>query len=155
MMCLLELGLAALGVYILAVPAVRFSGRVIIRPNTIFAGVFLLIQFPVAALSMVAVGAAEASKAASIGDSPPSARSLQKKYDWLEPVIVGSCGLLAAALLYTGTRRDLPQYVPPDLVHGVRDYVAEEQNRHGAEQDAADEWRGAPDPSAMDDRFRD
>jgi hypothetical protein len=154
MMCVIELGLAALGVYVLAVPVVRFGERIIIRPNTIFAGILLLIQLPVAALSLVAVGAAEASKASSVGDHPPSPRTLPKKYGWLEPAIVGSASLLAGALLYAGLRRDLPAYVPPDSIHGVRDFVAEEQNRHDAEQDAAAEWRGSPDPSAFDRRFR-
>src|SRR5262245_57563468 len=113
MICLLQLGIAAFGLYVLFAQAVRVGGRVVGRPHTIFAGLILIIQLPISGLSVVAIGAAEAGNAAAMGDTAPTSRVLAKKYGWIDPAIAGAATFLAGALLLSGMRQDLPQYVPP------------------------------------------
>jgi hypothetical protein len=145
MVLILELLLAGLGAWVLAVRDVRLGGMIIHRPSTIYIGMILLLQLPVGVLASAAAGAAEGVKAVSTGGGAVDAKQLQKKYAWVDAACVGGAVALAVVIGLATMRQDLPLYVPPDEVAGVRDYVSELRSKRDAEEKDAGCWQGEAD----------
>src|SRR5262249_35953302 len=143
---IVELALAAAGVWVVRAQTFRVGGYVISRPHTIYVGIILILQFPIGALSGVAIGAAEGIKAQAAGSSPDLKR-IQKKYAYLDLAIAGGALALAFVVGASAMREDLPQYVPREAVAGIRDIAAEQEQREAAKKRAEDEWRGESVPT--------
>lgn len=154
MVCFLQLALAALAAWVLWVPAVRVAGRVVGRPHTIFVGLILLGQLPLAFLAGAAAGAAEELRAVRDGELPPDPKKVQKKYAWIDSAVIGMAVAAAVACGLSGLKRDEPTYTPPEPIAGVRDLVSELERRKAAEEAEAEVWRGVPDPAEVEPRYR-
>jgi|SRR5579883_358599 len=146
MIWLVQLLLAAAGVWAVLARGIHVGSRVVRRPHTVYAGLILVLQLPVGALCGFALGVAEGVKAYESGVVPERKR-VQKRAVYFDAAVTGGAVLLAAAVGAAGMRAERPAYVGGETIKGVRDVAAERERRRAAQERAAEEWRGERDPA--------
>lgn len=121
MMCLMQLGLLALGVTLMTRKQIRVGDQVARRPVPFFMGLALIMQMPAVVMIGFAVGVSEGIEAARDGKTAVDVQAIQAKWWWLDVAIPTVALAIAGVVLAYGLKdeRDLPPERPHDGFLGV------------------------------------
>jgi hypothetical protein len=120
-----QIGLFFLGIWLMRRVVITVGASEVRSPSTVFAGIVLAMQLPIAVGMGFAAGGAEGIKANREGIDPSiAAARMQKKYWWLDLAVPGTAVAIGGLILLSGLRQI--QYVPPppDEPVGITDHRA-------------------------------
>jgi hypothetical protein len=125
MMCGVQIMMFLLGSWLMGRTAVRVGASECRTPATVFAGIFLALQLPIAVGMGFAVGGAEGIKATREGIDPQVATSkVAKKYWWMDLAVPGVAAAIAGGIFLKGLKPVEYLPPPPDEPVGVTDHRA-------------------------------
>jgi hypothetical protein len=122
---LLEIGLFVFGIWLLRKPCLTIGTYELRTPRTVFAGMILMVQLPMAVGMGVAIGGAEGIKARREGLEPSDVASkIKTKYKFTDLALVAAAATLAGLIAVTGLRPVTYEPPPPDEPVGITDHRA-------------------------------
>ena len=112
MLCILQLGLAAFGVYLMRQPTLRVGKQIASPPFPFLMGLLLVSQLGICLLYGFKVGFEEAQKAAQQGRKDVDVVSIQSRHIWVDVCVPVAALTLCGVLLAIGLREPVRDEYP-------------------------------------------